>query len=184
MVNGTGRKVAMLDGVPESQNNVTEYTVAAAKNQLIYPGIQQCISLTGFSASGLLGAHVSPGASKDEIADTFGILIENDAKSCATWYIVGNFQQHFQSTKVGWNSTLKIAGAMRENLGQLLTYYSLDTSAVSKGPVNDPWSWGIDIRVVRTELGGIEFAYAKALGNPKTKTFTTIPDQFFIRVQV
>ncbi|MFM0632784.1 hypothetical protein [Paraburkholderia xenovorans] len=180
MTKGNDTKITTLPGNLGSHDNVTEYTVAAARTQLTYPAIQQCISITGFNAYGLLGAHVSPGANNKQIAETFKILIEHGGKSYPTWYVVGNFEQHFKWTKVGWNSTLKIAGAMRDNLGELLTYYSLDTSAVSKGPVNDPWSWGIDIRATHT-TSGVEFAYAKALG-PNTKTFTTIPDVFFIQV--
>lgn len=166
-------RVATLPGFPDNQDKVFEYTVAAAKNRLTYPGIQQCLSVTGVRPAGLLGAHVSPGASKEEIAETFKILTKLGGKFYPTWYVVGNFEQHFTYSGVGWNTALSIAGAMRENLGQGLTYYFLDTTTISKD-----YSFGIDIRATRAGSGsGVDFAYAKA-GGSAMKPFTQIPYEF------
>lgn len=123
--------------------SICEYVVASARRRCVYPGIIQCVSLTGLRPdAGLLGTHISPGASQEEIDKTFEILITGGAANCTKWYLVGNFQQHYQYTKVGWTSQQKIAKAMRQHFGKQPSYYSIDTSELVK---ELGYSWGIDI---------------------------------------
>lgn len=160
-----------MPGFPDTQN-VYEYCVAAAQKQMVYPGIQQCISITGFSVFGLLGTHVSPGATADEIDKTLEILKTGGGANYPNWYIVGNFSNFFNYTQVGWNSFAKIASALRKNLSKKATYLVFDTSDIS----NSVGSWGIDILATRNTFG-VDFAYAKGSG-PSPKPTTAITADF------
>ena len=147
--------VVAMPGFPATQH-VGEYCVAGAQDKIVYPGIQQCISVTGFSVFGLLGTHISPGASEADIAKTFEILRSGGAANYPMWYVVGNFDEHFNHTKVGWNSTARIVKAMRKNVAGSATWQVCDTSRLAS-----EFSFGIDIHATRGTFG-VSFAYAKA----------------------
>ena len=147
--------VVAMPGFPATQR-VGEYCVAGAQDKIIYPGIQQCISVTGFSVFGLLGAHISPGAKEADIARTFEILKSGGGANYPLWYVVGNFEEHFVHSKVGWTSAAKIVKAMRKNLAKNATWEVCDTSRIASA-----FSFGIDIHAARNDFG-VDFCYAKA----------------------
>ena len=163
-------RITSIPGFPETQS-IPEYRVAAAQEKLVFPGVQQCISVTGFSVFGLLGTHVSPGATAEEIEKTFEILRSGGGQNYPIWYVVGNFREHFNYTKVGWNATRKIVKALRENLSKGATYLVFDTSDIA----NAVGGFGIDIHATRTTFG-VDFGYAKAF--KPGATVTPITDAF------
>ena len=164
--------VQALQGFPDSQM-CFEYTVGAARNEFLYPGIQQCISLTGFNVSGLLGTHISPGSSTLDIDKTFNVLRSGGGANYPDWYIVGQFEEHFKHTKVNWNSIDKIVKSLRKNLSKTANLHFFDTSPIVK---REGWSWGIDIKAERAVFG-IDFSYAKP-GGLNTKLFTSMTEDF------
>lgn len=160
--------IRTLPGFPESQTCL-EYMVGAAHKKFMYPGIQQCISLTGFNVAGLLGAHISPGSSKLDIDAILRALRSGGGENYPDWYIVGQFQEHFKYSKVKWNSLDKIVNDLRKQLGKKANFYAFDTGDIVK---RQKWSWGIDIQAEHTPFEA-KFSYAKA-GGARTKAFTPI----------
>ena len=164
--------IKTLPGFPESQNCV-EYTVGAAQKEFIYPAIQQCISLTGFNIGGLLGTHISPGSSAEDVEQLLNALRSGGGANYPDWYIVGQFQEHFKYTKVKWTSIEKIVKTLRMKLSKTANFYAFDTSPIVS---KNRWNWGVDIKANRAPFG-VNFSYAKS-GGAKTKPFKPITDDF------
>jgi hypothetical protein len=151
-----------MPGFLPSQS-VSEYFVAAAQDRLVYPGILQCISITGFSVGGLIGAHVSPGATGEELRKTFEILRSGGGKNFDVWYVVGNFTKHFQYTKVEWwKTSRKIKSALRDNLSKNAKYWAFNTSTIE----GSDSGFGINVIAMHT-ASGVQFSYAKTVGSKK-----------------
>lgn len=163
--------VTALTGFPRTQI-IKEFCVGAAQKYIRYPGLQQCISLTGYHVCGLLGAHISPGSSAEEIDEIFQILRTGGGANYMTWYVVGQFQEHFVHTKVGWNSMTAIGKALRKQLAKNAGYYALDTSKIV---TDNDFSWGVDVRATRAPPE-VDFAWAQAFSD--NKTFTPMADDF------
>lgn len=164
--------IVTLPGFPDSQTCL-EYTVGAAHKKFIYPGIQQCISLTGFNVAGLLGTHISPGSSKLDIDTILHALRSGGGENFSDWYIVGQFQEHFKHSKVKWTSFDKIVKDLRKQLSKTANFYVFDTTPIVNA---QQWTWGIDIQAEHTPFEA-KFSYAKASG-PKIKNFTAITNGF------
>jgi len=143
-----------LSGCPQQQT-IVEYCVGSAQDRIVYPGIMQCLSITSWSIGGLLGAHVSPGSSEQDIAEIFQMLRTGGGANMHVWYIVGNFQKHFQYTKVGWNSRAKIAKALRKSLKKNAVVETLCTTELP-----NQYSFGVNIHAIRG-TGEVTFAYCK-----------------------
>ena len=148
-----------MPGFLPSQS-VVEYCVAAAQDKLVYPGILQCISITGYSVGGMIGAHVSPGATEEELKKTFETLLTGGGRNFDTWYVVGNFAKHFAHTGVAWWKTSgKIKSALRANLSKSAKYWAFDTSTIE----GSGSGFGIDV-IATHSASGVEFSYSKAGG--------------------
>lgn len=156
-------RIVSLEGMPPEQR-VVEYCVGSAQNRFVFPGIMQCITITGWTVGGMVGTHISPGASKEEIDDTFARLNTGGGKTIQHWYIVGNFDQHAQHTKVGWTSASKIGKSARKALNKSGTYLARNTS-----PESAQFSWGINVYADHGP-GGITFAYSKSGRGQQTET--------------
>ncbi|WP_045413145.1 hypothetical protein [Vibrio owensii] len=127
----------------EEEQKVYEYVVSAAEKRIIYPGVIQCITITGVVPNiGIIGTHISPGATKEEIEKTFEILNSGGAAGCSSWYLVGNFEQHYKYNQIGWKSEKKIIQYMRSKLGGNARYFSCDISSMAK---DFGHTWGTDI---------------------------------------
>lgn len=168
--------IRALPGFPETQI-AYEYCVGAAQKAFEYPGILQCLSLTGHHVAGLLGTHISPGATKADMDDTFGILRSGGGANYLAWYVVGNFQKHFVYTKVGWTSKANIAKALRGYLNKNANFYVFDTTELAKIHGS---GLGIDIHATHA-ASGVDFAYARA-GGKKPKPTTAIAFADFSRI--
>lgn len=153
----TTMAIVSMPGCPPSQSLV-EYTVGAAQNECIYPGILQCLSITGFSVHGLLGTHVSPGISEDDLDMTFNVLRSGGAIGFPMWYVVGNFPKHFADIKIKkWNSMTKIAKEIRSRLNKSASIYMFDVSSLP----NSSSGFGLDI-FARHGVHGVAFSYGRA----------------------
>lgn len=167
----------MLKGFPEEQVCI-EYTAGAAQKKFTYPGIIQCLSLTGVNEVGLLGTHISPGSSKADIEQLLNALRSGGGENFPHWYVVGQFQQHFKHSKVKWTSINKIVLALQKKLSKTAKFHVFDTSPIVD---KEHWSWGIDIQVKRgATVLTPQVSYAKA-GGSKTKAFTQITNGFEVK---
>jgi hypothetical protein len=136
--------------------SVTEYLAGAAQRQITYPGLQQCISITGYHVGRVLGTHVSPGATSDELDEHFRLLSSECGDHWDIWYVAGQLQNHFSTSTAIINSLGKLRQTLHTKLGKDATYYLFDTSNLS----NDLAGWGVDVRA--TLVGTkVEFAVAK-----------------------
>ncbi|MGB1239245.1 MAG: hypothetical protein ACPG4U_13590 [Pseudomonadales bacterium] len=160
--------IQALPGFPPTQN-IVEYCIGSAKDSCVYPRILQCLSITGFTKQGLIGTHISPGATEEDLKQTFETLRTGGGSNIKQWYIVGNFQKHFQDTKVGWTSVAKIAKRLRKEFDSGAVYQIADTTALLKSP---GCSWGIDICAKR-ESTSVSYTFARA-GGAKDKPFTEL----------
>ncbi|HDM8045192.1 TPA: hypothetical protein P0E04_005096 [Vibrio campbellii] len=157
------RVTAKLHPIEEEQK-VHEYVVSAAGKRIIYPGVIQCITITGVVPNiGIIGTHISPGASKDEIEKTFEILKSGGADGCTSWYLVGNFEQHYEYNKMGWKSDKKIVQYMRSRLGGKARYFSCDISTMAK---DFGYTWGTDIYA---ELDGDRVSFSEKKSASRNK---------------
>jgi hypothetical protein len=82
--------------------------VGQASKTCIYPGIAQCFAIAGWTQTGMLCTHVSPGATKEDITDTFASLRDMGGDTVMHWYVVGPFTPHFAVTKAQWRSVKNI----------------------------------------------------------------------------
>jgi hypothetical protein len=120
-----------LDSPRAEQLKVFESSTASADRKVAYPGILQCITLTGVTSTGLVGAHISPGQSPESIRDQCGYLNELGASRCLDWYLVGNIMIHAscsQAKDKGWVSTGSIVQHLKSELETAAPFYAYDTS--------------------------------------------------------
>lgn len=157
--------------------SVREYVAGAAQRQITYPGLAQCISITGYHVGRLLGTHISPGSTADELDEHFRLLNDELGDHYSTWYLAGQLQEHFATSSAIMNSVDKLRKTVRSRLGKDATYYLLDTTSVTNALHSN---YGIDIQA--TLVGGEpKFGFAKALGR-KDKQFTPITAWYFNRL--
>lgn len=157
-------RTTAMPGYKEVQS-VTEYYVASAEKKIEYPGIQQCLTITGSTPFGLIGAHVSPGSTREELDGSLTILKSGGIKASSAIYIVGNFDQHFTSSGGIWKSKAQIAKEVRKGLGTNVPIEMFNTSPLS----NAAGGWGVDIHAV-WKPDGVDFAWRKW---PAAKTAAT-----------
>ena len=151
--------IIALPGFPDKQI-APEYCVGAAYDTFVYPGIQQCLTLTGFHVAGMLGTHISPGITAQELAKTFEILRAGGGGQYLSWYLVGMFDEHFKHSKVGWNSTKNIAKTLRKELRKTANFYAYDTTQAAK---DNNWTWGVSV-YAKKKTFEVEVSYAKSGG--------------------
>lgn len=99
---------------PDATISLPEYHVGKASETCIYPGIAQCFAIAGWMQSAMLCTHVSPGATKDDISDTFASLRDMGGENVMFWYVVGPFTQHFAVNKAQWRSVKSIKKTFRK----------------------------------------------------------------------
>lgn len=63
----------------KADQSLSEYKVGKASQSCVYAGIAQCFAIAGWTQTGMLCTHVSPGATQADIADTFASLDQLDA---------------------------------------------------------------------------------------------------------
>jgi len=156
---------------------VPEYVVGAAQREITYPGLSQCISITGYHVGRVLGTHISPGSTAEEIKEHFRLLSTECGDHFPTWYIAGQFRKHFATSKAVMSSMDKFRKTVRKELGKDATYYVFDTSTLTE---SEGWSFGIDIRATLTN-GEPKFSFAK-FGGRRDKPFSNLAAWYFNRL--
>ena len=112
---------------------INEYYVGMAAKRIIYPGMLQCISITSSNNTGLIGTHVSPGATKKNIDDAFRFLNEFGFDNCQTVYVVGNMEIFKMHTKLDeWKSMSGIASAIRGFTNSNIDILMSDVSTLTR----------------------------------------------------
>jgi hypothetical protein len=93
---------------PKADQSLPEYHVGKASSTCIYPGIAQCFAIAGWTANSMLCTHVSPGATKDDMDETFASLHDMGGDQALFWYVAGPFTEHFAVTRAQWRSVKAI----------------------------------------------------------------------------
>ena len=145
--------MAIVTVAPQADQSLIEYTVGKALQTCIYPGIAQCFAIAGWTQSAMLCTHVSPGATKDDIANTFASLRGMGGDVVMYWYVVGPFHQHFAVAKAQWRSVNDIKKTFQSEFkNKAAAHFVLDASAERNTKVLDPGFTiprtfnGIDVR--------------------------------------
>lgn len=152
-----------------------EYCVGKAKKVCVYPGIQQCLAIAGWTPSGMLCTHVSPGATKAEIEATFDYLRGMGGDNARRWYVVGPCSEHFAAVNAQWRSVEAIKGSFRKQLkNKAADRWILDVTTE-----RNQHSWGIDIQAETYPAHpAIAFAYRQAM---KRGAWTNLKLHNFVR---
>jgi hypothetical protein len=173
---------------PGASLSLLEYTVGKASSTCVYPGIAQCFAIAGWKPSGMLCAHVSPGATGEELDAVFAALDGMGGSSATTWYVLGPFNDHFTAPGAQWRSTRHIAKAFNAALGKKSTAdrFILDVTAERHRQVLEE---GFDIPRtfssidIRAEHRGwdsmIVFSYKE--GSHRVKDWTRLRWDRFVR---
>jgi hypothetical protein len=104
--------------VPEANNqSLVEYCVGRANSSCVCPGIAQCFAIFGRRQSFMTCTHVSPGATAQNMTDTFQYLREIGGNWATSWHIVGPFANHFSDSRAIWKSAQNIRDAFKAELG-------------------------------------------------------------------
>ncbi|EIL91726.1 hypothetical protein UU9_03522 [Rhodanobacter fulvus Jip2] len=126
---------------PAANQLLSEYCVGQASKICVYPGIAQCFAIAGWSQAGMLCAHVSPGATSEEIDATFQYLRNMGGGQVQRWYVVGPCTDHFAATTSQWRSVQDIKKSFKQLKNKNGEHWILDVTAERQA-----FSWGIDIQ--------------------------------------
>jgi hypothetical protein len=171
----------------KADQRLLEYTVGMATHSCVYPGIAQCFAIAGWSQAGMLCTHVSPGASKSDIDDTFDALRNMGGSQATCWYVVGPFVQHFAVAKAQWRSVKHIKKTFDNAFkNKTAAHFILDASAERSTSVLDPGFTiprtfsSIDIKAERRGyLNMIVFSHKE--GSMRATTWNRFPLNRFVR---
>lgn len=121
-------RINLKDSVPNQ--SLMEYQVGEGTASCLYPGIAQCFAVAGWTASKIIGVHVSPGFTKEEMDAAFGHLKALGGDNVMHWYIVGPFQEHFAVSKAIWRSERDIKKTFKKHFGNAgASHLILDATA-------------------------------------------------------
>lgn len=156
---------------------INEYYVGAAQRQVAYPGLEQCLSVTGSTTSRVVGTHISPGSSKDDIKEHFQILTSEFGDCNPEWYIAGQVSKHFATAGAVLSSMDQVRKTARKELGKTSDIYLFDTSDLTR---TEHWTYGIEIRATLSG-GSLKFSFARSGGRPD-RPFHNLPGWYFNRI--
>lgn len=127
--------------------SLSERNVGHAKISITYPKMIDCICVTGYSAEGLLGTHITPGEDEAELQETLRLLSMGGGKACSAWTLVGQFTKHMLNTRVTWwNTREKMVKALRGSIDKSAVIELFDSGEMYK---NGGYGHGYDIVVTR-----------------------------------
>lgn len=110
------------------ERKIVEYCAGVAQNEIEYPGIAQCISITGLTTAGMIGAHISPGSTRKNMDDLLQMLRSGGIKTSIAIYVVGNFDEHFSTSNAIWKQKKQMIKELRSTLDTRTVIYSCNTS--------------------------------------------------------
>ena len=153
--------------VAEANNQrLVEYTVGKASNTCIYPGIAQCFAIAGRRHSFMACTHVSPGATAENISDTFKYLREIGGNWVSSWHVIGPFVDHFNCTTAAWKSVQDIRATFTAEFGDTgADHWILDVSKQRHTSVLE------DGFTIPTEFGSIDVKAELATADNKIRFY-------------
>ena len=158
----------MIVTVASSANQrLKEYMVGEATETCVYPGIAQCFAIAGWTPGGMLCTHLSPGATAEDMSDTFASLRGMGGDAATVWYVVGPFTPHFAVGKAQWHSVKDMQKTFRKELkNSSAVHWVLDATAERNTQrmypgISEPMTFSsIDVRAEhRHWQGQIWFSY-------------------------
>lgn len=149
----------------KGNQTLVERMVGAGTQSILYPGIMQCFAIAGWTQREILGTHVSPGFTEDEMREAFEALAAMGGNTVMYWYLLGPFQDHFAIGKAQWHSPRDIKKTFKKHFkNDAATHLILDATAerhtMRMYPgITEPMPFsGINIRVVKNG-STMAFAY-------------------------
>ena len=152
--------------------SLPEYVIGKAFQTCTYPGIRQCIAIAGRRQSFMICTHVSPGATAQDISDTFGHMRDLGGTWVSSWYVVGPFDIHFSTASAQWKSAQNIRDTFKKEFSDASAdHWILDVSAqrsrkmVLPGMTLPATTGCLHIKAERDGVGnGIAFSYKGDIG--------------------
>jgi hypothetical protein len=160
-----------------------ENNVGKATSTAIYPGIQQCFAVAGLKHNAILGAHVTPFTTAEDLDAIFAELGKLGGTEIEHWYVIGPFDDHFAISKAQWRCENDIKQTFRSSFPKngSATHWILDCSTERHGLREvDQWGdggvtkvmapmVGIDIKLV---VRGNDRAFSYKDKSPTQQTWT------------
>lgn len=179
--------MAIVTVESKADQSLSEYTVGKAMQTCVFPGIAQCFAIAGWTQTGMLCTHVSPGATGSDIEDTFTALQGMGGSDVLYWYVVGPFTQHFAVAKAKWRSVKDIKQTFKSHFqNKTAAHFILDatternTKVLEKGFTIPRTFNSIDVKAEhRGWEAMIWFSYKE--GSPKAKEWTRFRTNKFVR---
>lgn len=144
--------------------SLAEGEVGVGTFSITCPAIIQCFAIVGKRGSALIGTHVTPGSTDEQIKATFEYLKSIGGDDVHYWYILGPKQTHFSYSRV-WKSDKAIKKTFKDTFGSSnATLTFLDAADELTTIVTDPRynadfkTSAIDVRATLS-TGGIKFEH-------------------------
>ena len=155
-----------------NNQNLPEYRIGKAMQTCIYPGIRQCFAIAGRRQSFMICTHVSPGATAEDISDTFEHMRALGGAWVSSWYVVGPFADHFSTSTAQWKSAQAIRDTFKTEFRDASAdHWVLDVSAqrnrkmVLRGMTLAATTGYLNIKAERDRAGnGVSFSYKGDIG--------------------
>ncbi|TDL84355.1 hypothetical protein [Meridianimarinicoccus aquatilis] len=134
-----------------ANQNLGEYEVGKAGVSCLFPGIRQCFAIAGRRQSSMVCTHVSPGATPQQMSDTFAFLREIGGNWVTSWHVIGPFVDHFNTSNALWKSVQDIRGTFKSEFGETgANHWILDISKQRHTPVLEEGF------TIKTEFGKVD----------------------------
>lgn len=140
------------NGGPDT--NLYEDHVGSCTMRICYPSISSCISITGVSAGGLMGTHLTCFTPIVEVDQAFQFMRIGGASGCQNFYVIGRFAMFKPNAPAEINSRKKIRNKIRATLNAHAAVHFYDTSAHGEVHV-----------FVERVAAGVEFFRIASAGN-------------------
>jgi len=171
-----------------NDQSLPEYRIGKAMQTCIYPGIRQCFAIAGRRQSFMICTHVSPGATAEDISETFEHMRALGGTWVSSWYVVGPFAEHFGTPNAQWKSVQDIRNRFKEKFRDASAdHWILDVSAqrnrkmVLEGMTLAATTGYLNIKAEReTDGNGIDFSYKGDIG-PYKNTWSPLYSGSFSR---
>ncbi|MEX2964756.1 RHS repeat-associated core domain-containing protein, partial [Microbulbifer sp. TYP-18] len=122
--------------------------VGSSTRGICYPNISSCISITGVSDSGMVGAHITTGSNVNKILD---VMKTGGASGFNDVHVVGALSNYMKSNSSGLRSTSNIKNIISKRLNNKAKIRFQDTS-----------QFGLESHIFagRSTSGDVTFSYA------------------------
>jgi hypothetical protein len=108
---------------------IREEYVGSASEDICYPGISSCISITGVAPAGLVGAHITVSTELDLVDQIMQAMRTGGGSSCVSFYVIGAFVKFKSNTKTAAIDTRKkISQKIKSGINDKAVVSFYDTS--------------------------------------------------------